>query len=198
MIKKIDKNFITIEDENEKIEYKITSSILKEKFKLPYALTCDSVQGLSFDDNEKVTIFDSESAYVDRKFLYTAITRTRDLKNIQIFLSSDYGIELSKQSKYKQYFTFKTSSYKTQDRKAKRTIEETIEYVDEPWLNEKLKGCKNICQQCNKFMEIEIDYDGNVSSNITVDRIDSKLPHYKHNCQILCLSCNQSKSNRNY
>ena len=45
------------------IEYKITPQILLKHFKLPYALTCDSVQGLT--RNEPTTIFDADCAYVD-------------------------------------------------------------------------------------------------------------------------------------
>ena len=69
------------------------------------------------------------------------------------------------------------------------------EYVNHEWLEEKLKKCKFKCNNCDKHMEIYID-DATVKSNITIDRVNSKLPHFISNCQILCHSCNSAKGNR--
>ena len=68
-------------------------------FKLPYCMTVHSVQGLSIDD--AITIFDCNTPYVDREFVWTAITRARELKNITFFEHSANEIKRLEESKLK-------------------------------------------------------------------------------------------------
>ncbi len=194
-IVKINKKDITILDEVENKEYKITECILRNHFKLPYALTCDSVQGLSFGDDDKITVFDSNTPYVDRKFIWTAITRARKLENVYIFIHPEAELERLTQSRIRLYFTQKVDSYKQQDIKAKRTIIKE-EFVDEPWISTELEKVKYNCIFCKKHLELYIDENSNVKSNVTVDRKDNSKSHHKANCQICCLDCNRKKGNR--
>ena len=60
-------------------------------FKLPYCMTAHSIQGLSIDDN--VTIFDCNTAYVDRFYVWTAITRVRNLENITYYEHSELEVQ---------------------------------------------------------------------------------------------------------
>jgi len=183
-----------IKDEIENIEYDIPTEILNKNFKLPYALTCDSVQGLSFEEDEKITIFDTNTPYTDKKYIWTAITRARKLENINIFIHSDFEINNLCQSKIKQYFNFKINNYKNQDKKAKREIDDK-NYITEQWIAENLEKCEFKCLYCKKYLNIEIDYD-TVKTDITVDRIHNNLAHTKNNCVISCLNCNLRKGNR--
>ncbi len=192
---KINKKEITILDEVENKQYKISECILRNHFKLPYALTCDSVQGLSFGESDKITVFDSNTAYVDRKFLWTAITRARKLENVYIFIHPDAELERLSQSRIRLYFSQKVDSYKQQDAKAKRTIIKD-EFVDEPWISSELDKVKYNCIFCKKNLELYIDENSNVKSNVTVDRKDNTKAHHKSNCQICCLDCNRKKGNR--
>ena len=57
--------------------------MLEKHFKLSYCVTVHSVQGLSLDS--KVTLLDCNTPYVDRNFIWTAITRVRELDNITYF-----------------------------------------------------------------------------------------------------------------
>ena len=194
-IVKINKKDITILDEVENKQYKISECILRNHFKLPYALTCDSVQGLSFGESDKITVFDSNTAYVDRKFLWTAITRARKLENVYIFIHPEAELERLSQSRIRLYFSQKVDSYKQQDAKAKRTIIKD-EFVDEPWISSELEKVKYNCIFCKKNLELYIDENSNVKSNVTVDRKDNTKAHHKSNCQICCLDCNRKKGNR--
>jgi hypothetical protein len=194
-IMKINKKDIFIKDEVEDKEYKITECILRNHFKLPYALTCDSVQGLSFKDEDKITVFDSNTPYVDRKFLWTAITRARKLDNVSVFIHPKEEIERLTQSRIRLYFNCKVSNYKQQDKKAKRELNND-DYVDEPWINDELLKNKYSCIFCKKHMELYIDEKSNVISNITVDRKDNNKSHTKQNSQLCCLNCNIKKGNR--
>jgi hypothetical protein len=182
----------TIKDEVDDIEYKINVGMLQTHFKLNYCLTCDSVQGLSFGEDEKITIFDSNLPYTDRKYLWTAITRCRKLDNVNIYLHDDEEVSRFKDSKISQYFRFKVENYKMQDRKANREIINE-DYINENWLFNQIEQYGTYCKFCNKNMTLYIDQENNIISNITVDRIDNKLSHVKSNCQLCCHHCNISK-----
>jgi hypothetical protein len=120
-IKKITKADIKIIDEVDEVEYKLPIGMLSTHLKPAYAMTCDSVQGLSFEEDEKVTVFDANLPYTDRKYLWTAITRARKLDNVFIYIHSAPEVERFTDSKIKQYFKFKCDNYKQQDKKVNRT-----------------------------------------------------------------------------
>jgi 5-methylcytosine-specific restriction endonuclease McrA len=211
----------TLYDEIDNQKYTFDRRILTKKFKQPYALTCDSIQGLSFDKGEAITIFDSNTDYCDRRFLWVAITRCRALQDVNIYIHSESEVNSLKNSRLRLYYKNKIIGYKHQDTKANRNFRNIIdygkdkyntyfgcltnimyndqiqyhEYVNHEWLEKKLKKCKFKCNNCDKHMEIYID-DATVKSNITIDRVNSKLPHIISNCQLLCHSCNSAKGNR--
>lgn len=190
-----DKNNVTILDELEDKKYFITQCQLKSDFRLPYCYTCDSIQGLSFEEDDEITIFDSNTAYVDRKYLWTAITRCRQLKNVNIYIHPEEELTRLKYSRMELYFREKVQGYKYQDRIANREIDNE-EYIDNHWIINKVIECKFSCKYCKERMNVNISNDGNITSNITVDRINNKKSHTKNNCQICCSTCNSKKSNR--
>lgn len=183
---------ITIIDEVEETTHKFPPILLNTHFKLPYAVTCDSVQGIT--KNEKLTVFDSNTPYVDRKFLWTAMTRVTILQDVSIFIHSTKEIESLTQSRLKLYLRNKIDSYKMQDRKANREYN-INEYITVEWIHEKID--ENLyCPFCKKHYELFINEESNVRSNITVDRIDNNKAHLLTNCQLCCHHCNITKGNR--
>jgi ATP-dependent exoDNAse (exonuclease V) alpha subunit len=98
-------------------------------FNLAYCNTCHSVQGCSID--EEVTIFDCNTPYVDRFWLYTAITRCRELNNISVFIHDEKQLRTLEKCKFKQYINNKIDGYVDQDKLAGREI--TTDYVDYGW-----------------------------------------------------------------
>jgi hypothetical protein len=188
-LKKLGK-YITIREEIDNIDYRIPNQMFYTHFTLPYALTCDSIQGISFNENDKVTIFDSNLPYTDRKYLWTAITRARKLDNIQIFIHSDEEVERFTESKIKQYFNMKVQNYKAQDNKANRII--TEDYINEEWIKKNLSKSMS-CKYCNKNMSIYVNEDATIESTVTVNRINNKIAHTIPNCEICCLNCNVSR-----
>ena len=183
---------VKIKDEVDNVEYKISIGMLATHFKQPYAMTCDSVQGLSFEADDKVTIFDANIPYTDRKYLWTAITRARKLDNVFIFIHSASEVERFTDSKIKQYFKFKCDNYKQQDHKVNRTWDEK-EYVDEAWIFSQIEKHGTYCKFCKVNMMLYVGENSIVQSNITVDRINNKLAHIKTNCQLCCHQCNITK-----
>lgn len=185
-VMEINNKTFTIQDvvEGEKITLPI--AMISTNFKLPYGLTCHSVQGLSLDG--PMTIFDVNCAYVSREFIWTAITRARSLENVQIFQHCKAEVKSLYESKLKQYLSFKVAGYKEQDKAKNRTWKKD-DYVTEDWINDQFAQCQT-CECCKKDMELYVDENGEVKSNITVDRIDSKLSHVQNNCRLLCYHCN--------
>ena len=165
---------------------------------LPNCVTCHSAQGTTI--YEPFTIFDSNIAYTDRRWIYTAVTRATDFKNISIFEHSESECDALLLSKIKQYFTLKIKNYIEQDMLAGRVIKTKQgdlvfknkviqDYVDYDWI--KGKGLL-FCYICGEQFEYEL-IDGKVHSNMTIDRLDNANPHTKSNCKICCLHCNCSK-----
>ena len=181
---------ITIKDEVEDMTFKITNSILNDHFKLPYAVTCDSVQGMSFD--EPITVFDSNLPYTDREFFWTAITRCRKLNDVSVFIHSEQEISRFTRSKIIQYFSFKIDGYKHQDFKKNRKWNDD-EYITIDWIEERFTTMGTKCKYCSKHIQLYVDESACVHSDLTVDRIDNSKAHIKSNCQLCCLHCNNSK-----
>lgn len=193
-IKSINDKVFSIIDEDTGDSFTL-DIILMKHFSLPYANTCHSVQGLSIDG--KITIFDVNTPYVDKYYIWTAITRARDLNNITIFLHSEEEVKKLCLSRIMQYFDQKVKSYKAQDKTANREWQNDDEYIDAKWIGEqKNKLSKQCCSVCFCNYEITLDENNIVRSNITVDRIDSAIAHKKSNCSLLCKTCNVTKSNR--
>ena len=66
-----------------------------------------------------MTIFDWKFPHVDRKWIWTAITRARDLKKV---FFHDYDESAEHREKMMQYLQKKIDNYKYQDKRATRQI----------------------------------------------------------------------------
>ena len=192
-ITKIDNKKFTVTDRVEGTSFTGDLDML-DHFKLPYANTCHSVQGLSIEG--PVTIFDANTPYADRFFLWTALTRATDFDNVTIFQHSEDEVSALNKSKVKQYFTQKVDGYKRQDKVAGRTWEKD-EFVDPDFINDEYGKLQvKCCLCCKSPYELVVGEDGQVTSNITIDRIDSNIAHIKSNSRLLCKNCNCTKGNR--
>ena len=177
-----------IDTADESNEFSMERSVLWKIFDLNYCGTCHSVQGCSI--SEKITILDCNTPYVDRYWIYTALTRCRSLDNITIFIHDEKQIRSLEQSKFKQYINNKIDNYKEQDKMAGRYI--TQDYVNYNWFENTFE--KNpVCVHCQDPFEFMVDRDKNISSNLTFDRIDNSICHSKDNLVLSCLHCNISK-----
>ena len=188
ILEDINKKTFTVIEPVDNIEITLEIKLLNH-FKLPYCLTCHSVQGLSIDDI--VTLFDCNTAYVDRNFVWTSITRVRDLDNITYFEHSHEEVQRLSDAKLMQYLKLKIEGYKKQDIEAKRTIDKE-KYIDDDWLFKQIEKNKN-CPLCHSNYYIALDDENNVRCNISVDRLNNDLEHTKENCHLLCVECNSKK-----
>ena len=141
--------------------------MMMNHFILSYANTCHSVQGMSID--EPITIFDVNTPYVDRYFVWTALTRSTNFENVTIFEHSKDDVESLTKSRVKQYFENKVKGYKSQDQLANRAYDNN--FIDAEWIKAeyaKLDKNKKCCSCWKSPYEIYVDEDGNVKSNLTV------------------------------
>jgi hypothetical protein len=157
-------------------------------FSFEYALTGHQIQGGTIKEGVKTTVFDVNTPYVSRKWVYTALTKNRRLSDIQLFIHSENEVKALTQARLRQYFKWKVEGYKRQDKVACREFKEE-DYVDDKWIHEEYKKCGN-CQTCNCAYELFMDDNNTVHSNITVQRKDNKLGHVKDNCCLMCKHCN--------
>ena len=166
---------------------KIVRWLLRKHFIYAYCYTCHSKQGCSVDSD--IVIYDWNKWYCEREWFFTAITRAKDFNRIKFFKYDDDKEDLSKEM-VERYFDNKISLYKEQDNKAGRDIEG--EYVDRTFL---MNMMNTHCQNCGEILTVDIE-DGKVVSNISCQRVNNDIGHFKDNCIGFCVQCNCAFSNK--
>ena len=134
---------------------------------------------------------DCNTPYVDRNFIFTAVTRARDLKNVIYFHHSDDEVKRLEEARKIQYLKMKINYYKVQDLDAKRDISRE-QYIDVPWFSESINNADR-CSLCGTSYYMVLDESNNIMCNISVDRLCNELSHHKDNCHLLCIECNRCK-----
>jgi len=190
VIKSIKGDNIVIEDTNDNDTFTIDNDIFNEYFKLPYCNTLHSIQGATIKD--KITIFDCNTAYADKRFIWTAITRCVSLDHINFFIHDERDVKSLNRSRIDLYINSKIEGYKLQDKKACRKIEN---FVNINWFYNNFDLNYQYCKYCDCRLLFELN-NGNCYSNITFDRLDNDKCHSIDNLQIICNECNTRKSNK--
>ena len=176
---------ITIVDSSTEKEYTLNIKFIRSNFIFSYCGTCHSYQGSSID--ESMTIFDYKYHFVNRRWLWTAITRATDLNNVWFY---DYNEKAFNTKIIKSYFCKKVEGYKLQDTKANRTLSDN--YVTVDWLE---KCINKPCCHCGCNLELNFD-TAFPTSNITAQRTDNSQDHNLDNIIPMCDICNKSLSNK--
>jgi len=122
---------------------------------------------------------------VNRKWLYTAVTRATELKNVLFFSgpSGDFDEQL-----LDRYLARKVESYREQDVERNRPI--VGNFITPAWLKAQFG---KVCQDCGDCLRFDIK-GGKVEGNLTADRVDNDERHHLNNIVPLCVTCNQRKS----
>jgi hypothetical protein len=182
-VKAIRGDTITIVDLDGYKAFDLNRDLIKKHFIHSYCRTCHSFQGSSIDD--KITVFDWSFFFVNRKWIYTAVTRATELKNVVFFNGSTDEFDEAILDKYLEK---KVQNYKKQDYQHQRTI--TDNYVTADWLKAQFG---KTCQDCGDCLRFDVK-DGKVESNLSADRCDNSEGHHLNNIVPLCVACNQRKS----
>ena len=82
-------------------------------------------QGLSID--EKITIFDLNHSMVNTKWIYTAITRSIDLKHIQLYLGRKYSLDNNGFEAVKYKLKRDIENHNISDKNAGRDMSDNID-----------------------------------------------------------------------
>jgi hypothetical protein len=184
VIKKTTAETVKLKDLHGSFTIELPIDLVKKHFIHSYCRTCHSFQGSSIEG--KITVFDWRFFFVNRKWLYTAVTRATELKNVFFYIaggSGDYD-----ESVLDRYLRKKVDNYKKQDLQHGRPI--TDNFVTEAWLKSQFG---KVCGDCGDCLRFDIK-DGRVESNLTADRVDNSECHHLNNLVPLCCSCNQRKS----
>ena len=159
-----------------------SKEMLDNYFRLSYAQTCHSLQGDSVDI--PITIFDINHFMVDNDWIYTAITRTTELNNINIYMGDSFNDE---EKKLKNQIKYMIEGHKESDSNKNRMLKNNkYKYVSVDWTMNQLKTVKR-CSMCFK------SFDVSNFECFSIDRIDNNIGHYEFNCQIICRRCNVGK-----
>jgi hypothetical protein len=175
------KNKECILEDGENKHY-ISINLLDKYLKLNYSQTAHSLQG--FTIKESITVFDLYSSMISVSWLYVAITRSRNLKDITLYWGKTASIgEKSIDSSLKTRILGHLESDKSRNMNG--------DYITVEWIKDKInktKCCTGVNnKECNRL------FDYNDSESFSVDRINNDIAHFKENCQIICRSCNNSK-----
>ncbi len=152
-------------------------------FELNVDLTCHSFQGSSIEG--AINIFDWRFFFVNRKWLYTAVTRATELRDVVFF---DGLAEEFDEATLDRYLTRKVENYRKQDLEQGRPL--TSNFITEAWLKGQFG---KVCQDCGDCLRFDIKH-GRVESNLTAYRLDIDECHHLNNIVPLCVTCNQRKS----
>jgi hypothetical protein len=178
---------IEIRDNQNKGEYNIPKHLIQKNFFFDYCATCHSLQGSTI--NQPITIHEWNFKHVNRKWLYTAITRATYLKNVRFFIGG--CVSKNDDDAIGRYFSQKVNGYIKQDNTANRKIQN--DYVTVKWLEQ----CIGInCAMCSTCLHCEVDDKNNIDCNITAQRVDNSRCHSIDNIIPYCVYCNVSQSNR--
>ena len=171
-------------NEMQRIELKL----LRKHFIYTYCYTCHSKQGCSVDDD--IVIYDWNKWYCSKNWYWTAITRARDLNRVKFYKYDADENDMSK-IRVETYFKNKIMNYEEHDKKTGRDVEDG-DYVDVELL---MNLMNTQCENCNEPLVIDFE-DGRISSNISCQKVNNNIAHFKDNCIGLCVSCNCVFSNK--
>ena len=133
-----------------------------------YCRTCHSFQGSTID--EAITIFDHKFAFVSRKWLYTAVTRATNLKQVYFY---DYDKSAEKETDMVQYFARKVENYRLQDKKANRSIDDA-NFITKEWLMSCVGKSCGSCGDCLTYNRSQ----GKIDCNLSAQRVCNNEAHH--------------------
>ena len=181
-------NIVVLQNVATDVKQNIELKVLRKNFIYAYCYTTHSKQGCSVDDD--IVIYDWSKWYCSKNWYWTSVSRARDLNRVKFYKYDVDEHDLSR-LRVDTYFKNKVMNYIEQDKKSNRPIDDD-EYVDVDFLMDMMN---TQCENCNEPLVIDFE-DGKVSSNISCQRLNNELAHYKSNCIPLCVQCNCAFSNK--
>ena len=127
---------------------------------------------------------------MDRRWLYTAVTRTTRLEYVSFYQYIEKTDKEEDQT-LNDYLDLKVRRYRVQDERANREICE-LNYVNKDWMK---MAYGSSCGNCGDCLTYPIE-NGKIESSLSAQRIDNEVGHTIDNIIPFCVYCNCSLSNR--
>ena len=169
---------------NEKDKFMLYEPIVDANFIYSYCATCHSSQGASVKGS--ITIHEYNLPMASRAWLYCAITRCVDFKQVKFYHNPTFDKQMDK-NMIMRYFKNKIEGYKAQDKKASREIDEA-KYITPEWCLNRMRGK---CEKCNVPFNFEV-VKGKLCSIFSCQRLDNSIAHHIDNSTSYCVYCNCS------
>jgi len=164
-------------------EYEVSIDNIIKNFSLPYCNTVHSSQGN--DIPQKFVIADWKRKDITTNWLYTAITRATNMDHIHFLDQELCDINEVSVAEYM------IGCYKQQDKTKHRSYVDG-DYITPTWILSSHTLCGGRCYKCKSYMSFE----KNGTNKVSVNRLNNDLAHTKANCEIICVLCNKSLSNK--
>jgi hypothetical protein len=144
-----------------------------------------------------VTIFDHGVTWlgsdgvecgVNAPWVYTALSRARDLGKVHVFVGALGGAVSERE--FELAMERKIYSYQAADRVAGRAWRQG-DFVSAADIKDMLGAQRWRCAGCGCVLQQR--WEKGDHEQVTVDRRDNAKAHVRDNCQVLCLGCNKRK-----
>ena len=91
----VNEKYLTLEEVHSTEESTVSLSKIRSNFIFGYCATCHSLQGSSISG--PVTIFDWNHYFVDKKWLWTCLTRATNLDDVYFYDYDDADVKIEKE-----------------------------------------------------------------------------------------------------
>ena len=126
--------------------------------------------------------------HVNPKWIYTAITRATNLKNVYFYDGKLKSDDENEEQMLNKYLGLKIANYVKQYLEHGREI--TNNYITPDWLKQQFGKTCSDCGDCLRY-----DIEGyKVISNLTTYSVDNSECHHLNHVVPLCCTCNQRAS----
>ena len=169
---------IDVLDDDMKIES--TFQEFHEHFLPALCTTVHSAQGSGI--GSPYVIADFRSKFVSKQWLYSAVTRTRDLDNVYFLEQNLHDVNVE------SMLARMVAGYKRQDMLRFGTYPSDVGYVDPLYIRSEFQRIGGKCAMCGAFM----GFEARCNTKVTVNRKDNTAMHTIENCELICVRCNSS------
>lgn len=163
--------------------FQVPVALIKKHFRYNHAYTGYSLQGFTIDsewkDGGAITIFDYNHYHTNKEWLWTAVSRLRNLDDVYFFDGELVG--LLSDCEVKRKIVARLDLHRRADIAAGRSLDGFIDVAYVQGLLEKISRCACGADLLDEW---------------SIDRINNDLAHVVGNVRLGCLSCNHSGAHK--